>query len=378
MKVVEVTNVDFSLRHFLLPLMRGARACGHEVIGACAEGPMLASVRAEGFRVAPLPLVRGLSPVAHWQAFQALVTFLRAEQPDLLHAHMPISGFLARIAARVAGVPLVAYTSHGFLFNQPGPWPRRAASFALEWLAGRVTDVFLTVSTEEAADARRLRIHRRAIGVGNGRDPAVYKPDSAARRRMRDALSVAPDRPVIVCVSRLVRHKGHAELLAAMRKLPGADLWVVGERLASDHGAELDPIFRDAGLGPRLLRLGYREDVPAILAAADIFVLPSHFEGLPMSIIEAMLAGLPVVATDIRGPREQVLPGVTGYLVPPMQTEPLAAALGALVADPEARRRMGEAGRLRARALYDEALVVSRTLGLLGLGPPALSALMGG
>ena len=366
MKIVEVTNVDFSLRHFLLPLMRGIRARGHEVIGVCADGEHLSVVRAEGFRVEPMPLARSLSPTAQWRAFQALVRFFRAEQPDMVHAHMPISGFLARIAARTAGVPRIAYTCHGYLFNQPGPLPRRAAGLAVEWLGGRVTDIYTTVSEEEARDARRLRISRSAIAIGNGRDPTHFRPDPDARARIRAELGVPPDRVVVVCVSRLVRHKGYPELLAAMRDV-AAELWVVGERLSSDHGEDLEPYFADAGLGDRLRRLGYREDVPAILAAADIFVLPSHFEGLPMSVIEAMLCGLPVVATDIRGPREQVVDGETGFLVAPMCQHPLGAVLAKLAIDPSLRRRLGEAGRARALALYDESKVISRALDRLAI-----------
>jgi glycosyltransferase involved in cell wall biosynthesis len=365
-KIAEITNVDFSLRHFLLPLMRGARARGHEVVGACAEGPLLDAVRAEGFRVAGLPMARNLSPIAQWRAFRALVRFLRTERPDLVHAHMPISGFLARLAARVAGVPSVAYTCHGFLFNQPGPWVRRAASFVMEFLGGRLTDNYLTVSRAEAADARRLGIARRAVPVGNGRDPRIFQPDPESRARVRAGLGVTEDAVVIVAVSRLVRHKGYPELLAAMRDVP-AELWVVGARLASDHGEDLEPVFAASGLGARLRRLGYRDDVPAILGAADIFTLPSHFEGLPMSIIEAMLAGLPVVATDIRGPREQVVDGVTGRLVPTGDVKALAQALRTLAIDPGSRRAMGAAGRDRALQHFTEARVVGHTLDLLGL-----------
>ena len=367
MKVVEVINVDFSLRHFLLPLMRGIRARGHEVVAVAADGPLLADARAEGFRVVAAPFVRRVSPGAQWRAFHALVALLRRERPDLVHGHMPISGFLARLAARAAGVPRVAYTCHGFLFNQPGPWPRRLASLLMEWTAGRLTDVFLTVSEEEAADARRLRIARRATAVGNGRDPALFHPDPGARARLRTGLGVPAGRVVVTAVSRLVRHKGYPELLAAMASVPGAELWVVGERLASDRGADLGPAFAAAEATGRVRRLGYRTDVAAVLAASDIFVLPSHFEGLPMSVIEAMLTGLPVVATAIRGPREQVVDGVTGLLVPPATVAPLAAALNRLVADPAARAAMGEAGRFRALARYDEAAVVEHTLDLLGL-----------
>ena len=367
MKIVELTNVDFAMRHFLLPLMRGLRARGHEVVGVCGDGPLLAVVRADAFRVETPPFARSYSPLAQLRAFMALVRLLRRERPDLVHAHMPISGVLGRLAARLAGVPRVAYTCHGFLFNQPGPWPRRALSFALEWLCGRLTDVYLTVSGEEAAQARRWRISRRATAVGNGRDPALFRPDPATRQQVRTALGVAADAVVVVAVSRLVAHKGFRELLAAMADVPDAELWVVGHRLATDHGYDLAPDFAAAhrSLGPRLKMLGSRDDVPAILAAADVFTLPSHFEGLPMSVIEAMLTGLPVVATDISGCREQVVDGVTGLLVPAMRSAPLAAALRRLAADAPLRARMGEAGLTRARELYGEAKVVARTVGLL-------------
>jgi glycosyltransferase involved in cell wall biosynthesis len=366
MKIIQVANVDFSLRHFILPLMRGARARGHEVIGACADGALLDDIRAEGFAVVALPLARNLSPWAQLGALLSLVALFRVEQPDMVHAHMPISGFLARLAATIAGVPRVAYTCHGFLFNQPGPWPRRAAALVMEWVGGRLTDVFLTVSAAEAVDAQRLGIFRHPVAVLNGRDPAIFHPDPAARTAVRAALGVAADRVVILAVSRLVRHKGYPELLAAMRDVE-AELWVAGARLPSDHGEDLERYFLGAGLGSRLRRLGYRRDVAALLAAADIFVLPSHFEGLPMSVIEAMMCGLPVVATDIRGPREQVVDGVTGVLVPPATVAPLAAALARLAGDAGLRARMGRQGRVRALALYDEALVVRTTLQCLGL-----------
>lgn len=366
MKIIEITNVDFSLRHFLLPLMRAARERGHEVIGACAEGPLLEVARAEGFRVIGLPLERRVSPAAHWRAFRALVRLFRTERPDMVHAHMPISGFVARMAAWWAGVPRIAYTCHGFWFNFPGSLPRQAIGFGMEWLAARVTDPFLTVSEAEAADARRLHIHARATAVRNGRDPARFRPNPAARDRVRATLGVPPEAVVVLAVSRLVWHKGYPELARAMATVP-AELWVVGERLASDRGPDMEALLRAAGLGDRLRLLGYRDDVPDLMASADIFVLPSRFEGLPMSVIEAMLTGLPVIAANVRGPAEQVVPEETGLLVPPGDAGALAQALQRLADDPALRVGMGQAGRARAVELYDEAKVLARTLDLLGL-----------
>lgn len=366
-KIIEVTNVDFALRHFLWPLLREARSRSFVAIGACCEGPLLAEVRADGFAVVPLPPMRGVSPVALWRAYRALLALFRRERPDAVHAHMPISGVLARLAARHAGVPRIAVTCHGFLFNQPGAWPRRLLGLITEWCAGKITDVFLTVSREEAADARRLGIHANPIAIGNGRDPARFRPDPAARARLRAGLGVPEGRVVVVITARLVRHKGFPELLAAMRTVD-AELWIVGDRLPSDHGEDLEPLFAGAGLGDRLRRLGYRTDIPAVLAAADIFTLPSHFEGLPMSIIEAMFCALPVVATDIRGSRELVTDGETGLLVPRSDIPALAAALQRLATAPALRHTMGQAGLARARQSYVEATIMQRTIDLIA-GP---------
>lgn len=366
LKIIEVTNVDFSLVHFLLPLMRALRARGHEVIGVCAEGALLQGPRAEGFRIVTPRLERTASPLAHWRAFRDMVRLFRKERPDLVHAHMPISGFLARMAAWWAGVPRIAYTGHGFWFNFPGSWSRAMVGFAMEWLAARVTGTFLTVSEAESRDARRLHIHARAVAVRNGRDPMRFHPDPETRRRIRVELGTPDEQVVVLAVSRLVWHKGYPELAAAMREVP-AVLWVAGERLVSDRGPDMAALLRGAGLGERLHLLGYREDVAALMAAADIFVLPSRFEGLPMSVIEAMLTGLPVIACDVRGPGEQVVDGVTGLLVPIGDVAALAAAMQRLATDAGLRGRMGAAGRARAIELYDEAKVLARTIELLGV-----------
>ncbi|GAN70211.1 glycosyl transferase [Acetobacter syzygii] len=370
MKILEITNVDFALVHFLLPLMRTLRADGHEVVGVCADGPLLENARAEGFRVETPPLARSFSPIAQTRALWALIRLIRREKPDMVHAHMPISGILARVAAKICGVPCIAYTCHGFLFNQPGSRARHLLAKLLERGCGGITDIYMTVSQEEAADAKRLHIHPHPIAIGNGRDSSVFHPDEQARTRIRAEVGTDPQAVVIIAVSRLVRHKGHPELLAAMRDVPDAELWIVGERLASDHGVSLDEVLAQARkeLGPRLKCLGYRTDIPALLAAADIYTLPSHFEGLPMSIIEAMMTGLPVVATDIRGSRELVVEGRTGLLVPPATVTPLARALRSLVNQPDLRHSMGRSGRARALEFYEERNILNRTVQLLTQG----------
>lgn len=378
MKICQLCTVDFTLYHFLLPLMKEMREAGHEVVGVCADGASLEPVRDAGFRVETSPLARSFNPARAIGSVVGLAKLLRRERFDMVHVHTPAAAFVGRFAARLAGVPRVVYTAHGFYFHEHMPWPKRWLVIAMEWLAGRFTHTLFTQSEEDAATALRLGLCRTGdvLAIGNGSDPARFYPSSGedARQRLRASLGADDERPVIIMIGRLVAEKGYPELVEAMRPL-NAHLWIVGERLASDHARAIDDtlnaIENDPWLGQKIRLLGYRDDVPDLLRASDIFVLPSHREGMPRSIIEAMLTGLPVVATNIRGSRELVVDGETGTLVPVEATKDLSAALQNLIADNEGRVRMGAAGLNRARDRYDEANVIRRQLEHLGIKGPS-------
>jgi glycosyltransferase involved in cell wall biosynthesis len=375
LKICQLCAVDFTLYHFLLPLMRAIREKGHEVVGVCSDGKLLARARADGFRIEATPIVRGYNPLEHWKTYGALVRLFRAERFDLVHVHTPVAALIGRFAAARAGVPTVVYTAHGFYFHDGMPAWKRALFVALEYLGGRLTDILLTQSTEDAETARRFHLCRGGTieAIGNGSDPQRFRPvaaDAPERLTLRRSLGVDDGRPVIAMIGRLVAEKGYPELFAAMRDVD-ARLWVIGERLTSDHAQSIGPLIdavqRDAVLGQRVQFLGYRRDIPDLLRAADIFTLPSHREGMPRSIIEAMLSGLPVVATDIRGSREEVIDGETGYLVPLGDVPALARALQRLAGDAGLRRSLGQASRRRAETLFDERKIVARQLELLKL-----------
>ena len=374
MKICQLCNVDFSLYHFLLPLMKEMREAGHDVVGACADGALVGPVRDAGFRVETLPLARSFSLFQAAKSGVALYKLFRRERFDLVHVHTPAAAFVGRLAARFAHVPRIVYTAHGFYFHENMPWPKRWLIIAMEWLAGRSTDTLFTQSKEDAVAALRLGLCRTGdvLAIGNGCDPDRFHPadNGQDRRQVRESLDVDDARSVIIMIGRLVAEKGYPELIEAMRSLD-AHLWIIGERLPSDHAREIDDILRDMDKDPalngKIKLLGYRKDVPELLRAGDIFVLPSHREGMPRSIIEAMLTGLPVVATNIRGSREQVIDGETGFLVPVGAVNNLSTALQKLIADRGLRNRMGSAGLNRASDRHDEAKVIQLQLEHLGL-----------
>ena len=373
MKICQLAAVDFTMYRMLLPLCLAMRDDGHEVTAVCSPGPLLERVEAAGIRCSPVLIERSMNPFSQARAAGALKRLFREEAFDMVHVHTPVASLVGRYAAWRAGVPRIVYTAHGFYFHDRMPWVKRSLFVGLEWLAGRVTDVLFTQAQEDADFARKNGLTRASIveAIGNGVDASRFGPgNDEPRRQLRDELATPHDAVVVLMVGRLVAEKGYPELFRAMAGLD-VHLWVAGDRLASDHADAIDTALAEVEADPVLRRrvhlLGQRDDVADLLRAADIFTLPSHREGLPRSIIEAMMTGLPVVATDIRGCREEVVDGETGVLVPVRDSASLGRALARLAGDPALRQHMGTAGRHRALDLYDETRVIARQLDLLGL-----------
>ena len=368
MKVCQLCAVDFTLKNFLLPLIDGMRAAGWDVTAVCSDGPFVPALRARGYRIETVAIARSMNPVSALRSLLALVVVLRRERFDILHVHTPVAALIGRIAARIVGVPLVVYTAHGFYFHDEMPRWKRSLFVALERLGGRYTDLLFSQSSEDAEDAVREGIApaERVLAIGNGADvrrfdPAIVAPATATRKQLG-----IPERAFVVgIIARMVQEKGVCEFLQAAieatRENPNLYFLMVGERLHSDHAGHVatDMARATEVLGGRLVTTGARSDIPELLAAMDIFCLPSWREGMPRTIIEAMMLGKPVVATNIRGSREEVVPGKTGYLVPTRDPHALAGAFLRCAEDVEAARRMGQAGRQRALQLYDERHVVA-------------------
>jgi len=269
------------------------------------------------------------------------------QRVDLIHVNSYVPGNYARLAAALMQVPLVIDHWHGFSRFS------RKRRFICRFLA-RFTDLSLAVSPgvkdylvkEIGLAPDKIRV------VANGVDIAAI---DAARPRaeMRRELGLPEDAPVIGLVGRLDHWgKGHKELFAAMARLtaryPVQALIVGGGRRA----AEIKQAAADLGLAGQVHFLGSRRDVPDLLHAMDIFVLPSYSEGLSLALMEAMAASLPVVATTVGGNPDLVTDGVTGLLIPPKDADTLAAALERLLADPAWAKTLGEKARQQVQENY--------------------------
>jgi glycosyltransferase involved in cell wall biosynthesis len=346
---------------------------GWQVSVACSNGPMLQSLGNEGIQIYPIRISRSLAPFTNLLAILRLYRLIRTQRFDIVHVHTPVASLVGRLAARLAGVPLILYTAHGFYFHERMSPPARALHIGIERLFGRWTDFLFTQSGEDAATAvaERIMPAGKVEAIGNGVVLSDFANVSeSAVHDWRERLNLPLDSIVVGTVGRMVAEKGYRELFQAASVVassqPSAVFLIVGAEANGERDqfsttiAEM--LATDRGLRGRVRFTGFTVDIPPLLELMDIFVLASYREGMPRSIIEAMASGKPVVASDIRGCREEVIDGVTGFLVPVHDAPALANRIEALVKDSDLRKELGHAGRLRAENLFDETKVIERLM----------------
>ncbi|MHC5210222.1 MAG: glycosyltransferase [Planctomycetota bacterium] len=356
--VITTLGVGGAEKHLLL-LARGLAERGHAVRIAWLKGqgelaPAFAQAGLATERLGGAADAGG--EVRPWAAKRALARLVREWRPDLVHTHLLKADALGALAVR--GVPLVS-SKH----NDERALLRWPVSVVHGVLARRVARTIALSDHVAAFTARHGRVPAgRITRIYYGIDPAAWRP-GRSREAVRAELGLADEAPVLICVGRLAPQKDHTTLLRAMTRVsPDGQLLVVGGDPFGDGEARLAAQVDELGLGGRVHLLGIRHDVPDLLAASDLFVLPSLWEGLGLVFLEAMAAGLPVVATRVSAVPEVVEHGVTGWLVPPADPEALAAAVGAALRDPRAREAAGRAGRERLAARFGLPRMIDETL----------------
>jgi glycosyltransferase involved in cell wall biosynthesis len=370
-RVAHVTTADVSLRYLLLNQLRAIRDRGYAVTGVSAPGPDVTALTSHGIAHQAVAMSRRFTPLADLRSLVRLYRLMRRARFTIVHAHNPKPGLLAQLAARLAGVPVVVNTLHGFYFHdRMRPWARRFY-VALEKIAARCSDLILSQNEEDLAAAVRLGIARpeRIRLLGNGIDLVRFDPARlapGARRLIRASLGLPEDAPVVGFVGRLVEEKGVRDLLRAativLCRIPDARFLLIGGTDAEKPDRLTAEVARELGVERACVFTGVRQDMPALYRAMDVFALPSQREGFPRAPMEASAMGVPCVVTDVRGCRQAVAPFVNGLLVPAADPSALADALLQLLLDPHLARRLGEGGRRRALVEFDERRVFATVL----------------
>jgi glycosyltransferase involved in cell wall biosynthesis len=370
MRVLHVMEATIGgTRRHLVELARGQQRAGLEVhvAAACLRVPDferdLVQLESQGIGVTRISMLREVAPINDWRRVAELRALLRRVRPDIVHTHSSKAGVLGRWASLREGIGVRVHTPHTFAFLFAGMFsaPRRAFYRKLErWLCARTARIIAvskgearTIAGSGVVPEGRLRV------IENGIDA---RPLREAQALGRGELDFSDAAPLLFCAGLLNVAKGQ-DLLVEALATPGLERVQCALAGEGELRPQLEARIAALGLSGRVRLLGFRPDVPALLASADLVVLPSRWEGMPYVLLEAMASARPILATPVDGARELIARGKCGRVARAISAPALADELRALIALPrEERALMGRAGRACVEQHYTLERMVEGTI----------------
>lgn len=374
-KILQICAIDLSVEALLKPLINASMNKGYIVHTACTDTGKFKDLRKQGLHMIDIPIDRRISLLSNLKSILKLYSLIKKEKYDIVHVHTPIAAVLGRVAAKLAGVRHIIYTAHGFYFHEGMSKLQYQFFYNLEkFFAQYFTDWLLLQSREdyELCIRNQFKVSNFIIHISNGVDiHAKFNPkliDNNVKKQLKKELGIDDDVVVFAFIGRFVREKGILELLKAFKQLmksrANVRLLLIGDILASERDQSCYTLLQEMLDDPAIITTGYRKDIPELLSISDVFVLPSYREGLPRSIIEAMALGKPIIATNIRGCREEVLDNENGFLVEKENNKELYDKMVLLYDDNHKRIVFGERSRRIVEELFDEVKVIDKQLKL--------------
>ncbi|MBI3088128.1 MAG: glycosyltransferase [Candidatus Omnitrophica bacterium] len=344
-----------------------SRAKSRDAVPDAGDESLLDLVERQGLVAHRLRhMVWAIHPLHDLLVVVELWRLMRRRRYTIVHTHNSKAGFVGRLAARLAGVPVVIHTVHGFAFHAQEPWWKRRLYRVLERLAAGWCGRLIMISQpliEWAVEAHIAPRDKMAL-IYSGIDVKTFQQpvDAAA---LRAGLGLRDGEFVVGEVAKLWEGKGHAVLLRAAAsltdRLPGLRLLIVGE---GGLRPSLEQLAGELGIRERVIFTGFRSDVPALMQVVDVAVLPSFFEGMGRAVLEAQAAGRPVIASRVGGIPDLIADGASGILVEPGSVEQLADAIRRLHDQPALRSRLGEAARQAVGGRFDARTMVEQIIRL--------------
>jgi glycosyltransferase involved in cell wall biosynthesis len=333
-----------------------------------SEGSLIGEVRARSIPLTIFPhLLRQVNPYHDIVCLIKLTRFIRQGKFDIVHTHSSKAGILGRLAARLAGAPIIIHTVHGWSFHEHmHPAVRNIYIFFERWIA-RFTDTLIVVADKDIEKGLKFGIGcreqytliRSAIPLDE------FDPTRVDREAVRAELGLPSDAYVLGNVGRFSLQKNPLDWVRVAgrvgRLLPECRFLLVGD---GPLHSEVKACLVEEGILDRTILTGLRRDVPRMMAAMDVFLLTSLWEGLPRVIPQAMAMGLPVIANAVDGSSEAIVPGETGYLCPPGALNDMAEHCVELLKDPVKRLSMGKKGQDYAAKEYDVRQMVAQIDGI--------------
>jgi glycosyltransferase involved in cell wall biosynthesis len=342
LRTLHVTTIDLTAHCFLRSTFDLLRSQGHEVALACDFQQFQAELADHTDRMFQVKVPRQIRPLQDLRGLAQLIRVIRLYKPQLLHSHTSKAGFTARLAARLCDVPLVIHTIHELPQNATRSRLKKSVYWAMEKLAASWCDHLVTVSRVNQEQILREGICRpeKLSLIPGGLQLQNYLARGPA------PWNLPTDAVVMGMAGRLEPAKGHADLLRAFAHLaprnPKLHLVIMG---TGQLRQPLEQLRDDLGLQGRAHFLGWVEDLISAMAALDLFVLSSHYEGLGVVLLEALALGRPVVSTRVGGTQDIIEDEVTGLFTPPHDPAGLAEAVQRLLDDPDLAARLAAAGK---------------------------------
>jgi glycosyltransferase involved in cell wall biosynthesis len=326
-----------------------------------SEGSLIETVRERGIPLIIEPsLVREINPRKDLRALLRLARLIKRGRYTIVHTHSSKAGMLGRWAAKLAGVPIIVHTVHGWGHHDRQHPLVRASYIWLEKLTLRITDKLIVVSPLNMKKGLLdgIGTSDSYVVIRSGIDLQRFGHPRVSRNETRAALGIPPGAPVVGMVTRLSPQKAPLDFVRAAELVTkhAPEVWFVMVGDGPLHAA-VEALAIELGVADRLVLTGLRDDIPELMAAFDVFALSSLWEGLPRVLPQAMATGLPIVTTACDGCAELVEDGVNGLQTPPGAPDALAQALLRLLQDPALARQMGAAGQARVAEFNDHLMV---------------------
>lgn len=365
-KLIEIAAIDMTIYKFVLPLMNELKKNRFEVSVASNNSGYKEKLEAKGYEVTQINFARNLSPIKNIIALIQLINLFKTNQPTFVHVHTPIASVLARIAAKITKVPNVIYTMHGLYKEKPFLQIEK-------FMCSHFTDYIFTVNEDDRIyliENGFINPHKvknlNSVGIDIQKfNPAII--DQAQKLELKKELKLQPKK-TIGFIGRLVKEKGVPELIDSfieIRKYTDCQLLLVGSTdLGERDSLNLKAIkqkLKQEGILKDVIFAGQREDIPLILSLIDIFVFPSHREGMAISPLEAMAMEVPVIATNIRGCKEEITFD-TGLTVPVEDVKELTKAIKYLLDNPDKAQNMGKMARKHVKRYFSSTQIISKQM----------------
>ncbi|MGE4284011.1 MAG: glycosyltransferase family 4 protein [Clostridia bacterium] len=354
MKILYVTTVS-STTNFFISHVNMLIDQGHSVDFACnVHKPIKQSLLDRGCRVFQIDFSRSPLDLSNMRAYKEVKALIIREKYDIVHVHTPVAAAVTRLAIKNIPNIKVIYTAHGFHFYKGAPLKNWLLYYPIEKHLSKYTDVLITINLEDYERAKRkFKAKKIEYVPGVGIDINKFQSVSVDREKKRAELGIPKDAYVMLSVGELNENKNHSTVIKALKKVnnPNITYIICGIGPLKD---KLDSLIEKLELTTQVKLLGYRPDIPEILKISDLFVFPSYREGLSVSLMEAMISGLPVICSIIRGNTDLIHEGKGGYLVEPNDIDGFASAIRKIISNQEKSKEFVQYNKERIIEFSDD------------------------